>query len=1484
MTLPLCVMHRVLDRLEEQELPLLSWGDTGGFFTQTEVLDAISSACPEYDPEQVFLGLLQRAMLHEVPDILGQQVYRTRMAESVHLYRNLRQWFHGKPVEQARTLVSDFRFVRRPRSYPIREIEPRELLAEWKSELPLTSRELHLIELLLSPLDKFRLSGFQARATARILRAWHYHNRQPKLATGTIVCAGTGSGKTLSFYLPAITSLANDICSDPTPRVRILAIYPRKELLKDQFMETWGQCRKLDEYMQQNVGRKIRIGSFFGDTPKDNADAQNKLRKHSGSGLNFDLLRCGNSICKGRMQWLRSSMQQQREELVCSLCGHTVSSDEVGLTRQSLSSLAPDILFTTTEMLNQQLGNNYQNQLFGVGYGQKGPVLVLLDEVHTYGGNTGAQTAYLLRRWMHRAYCRPHFVGLSATLADAESFFTDLTGACPNKVELVGPRDDEIMEEGAEYLLALRGDPVSQTALLSTSIQAGMLTRRILDTPSHRSDGTWGSKTFIFTDDLDVTNRLYHQLSDAEGWRTSYQGSTFNNPPLASLRKPDDDPKKIELGQNWRLAQDVGHPLTEDDRAKVARTSSQDSGVDNEADIVVATASLEVGFNDPTVGAVIQHKAPRDVASYLQRKGRAGRSRTMRPWMLVVLSEFGRDRVAFQRYEELISPEIKRHGLPIHNNHIQKMQAAMATLDWCSLQLGKVSIWNLLNYPNKGSKQKQLMDFRILVESVLEEGRRQDDLFRYLRFALKVEDDVLQRILWTPPRSIMLEFLPTLHRQLTTYWASYGNQWGELTQTRSPMPEFIPDALFSELNLPSLGIQLWRGPQSKRFEKWESLPFLQAMREFAPGRVSKRYATSNNLEADWLVPEHFRPVANEITEVDFEITEAFGYQLAQEALITDAQGHQLLIVKPNQILSRPLEFGLGLTEKSNAQLHWKVTFNDLESAAALNPPAGSWKESLQDVTFFTHQHMTPLEVIRYCTGSTASLRFKNGQPANAQFHWKYNGQPVGVGNRQWVDGMRLRFRLSRQRLRQIFENDKLLQGLRPVYFQHLVTSLIRFEHDPFRANWVVECYLAALAAELLTDRHANIQEAISYLATAEGCQKLQKIPTSLFQPEQDGDLGNQQKLQMDLQSLLSDPQLQQDLFGCSDALWQNPCQISGLEVWGKQLLANTLAAATQQTLCTLLTDVDERSVVADTLWINSREDEDCEVLEIWLTESEPGGCGIISRLSDAYYSDPMRILNILVCSLQPGDYEQIDYDLFNLLGLLNEDVALQEAVANVRFALSHTERKSANKELRHLMRDVGFSLTHSFMTVLYSRLLRPGSDEHSDVKTLKLLTDWQQLEQQSGIEWGLNIAAHALVSAEHQVNACEHFRALCINQGMLWPRGYTIRQTELNYYNPFLSNHAFTERLLGELLFSEKTRSLTLEEDWLSNIHEILRKSGRVDLILERNQVHRVLEVITELQVVPLDHLGLLLYPRIGSVRRSLGRLILRIELAEALQ
>lgn len=1486
MTISLEQLHACLDRLEEQETSLLVWGDTGGFFSEDEVLTILEGVLPDHDPYDVLIELSKHAMLIEIPHPEGlTNVYRTRMGEAAHLYRNLRQWFLKQPIDRSRTLVSDFRFLRRPRSYPKRNQDPAQLLPQWV-QLPGLHAPEHLkaaIESLLKsarkPLD---LAGFQTRATSRVLQAFSAHRNGQSHASGTIVCAGTGSGKTLSFYLPGLAGLAADLLDNHTPRVRILAIYPRNELLKDQFMEAWTQCRKLDGLMQTGIGRKIRIGALYGDTPTEWqwAGVDFKTKKPSPT---FDLLRCSSSSCGGKMEW-----HSNLKEVKCNRCGHRVADDEVALTRRCQADFPPDILFTTTEMLNRRLGDFSCNHLFGVGP-QAGPTLVLLDEVHTYGGSSGAQTAYLLRRWMKRAQCRPHFVGLSATLTDAARFFADLVGARQEHVELVEPLPDEMIDEGAEYLMVLRGDPVSQTALLSTTIQASMLTRRILDTRKGCSKGTWGSKTFVFTDDLDANNRLYHQLADAEGWRTNKWGLTPHHPTLASLRGPKDGPdvdeheaaaplERIRLGQDWRVGTDIGHLLSEDDRAVIGRTSSQDAGVDADAEIVVATASLEVGFNDPAVGAVLQHKAPRDVASYLQRKGRAGRSRTMRPWMLVVLSEFGRDRVAFQRYEELLSPEIKRQGLPLHNSHIQKMQAAIALLDWLSAQLGSGAVWTILRKPqdNKSSCKKLL----VLVEQLLQPSSQQDEFTAYLKDALQVDNDTLLRILWAPPRSVMLELLPALQRKLVTNWCANGQVWEDVAKGSSPLPEFIPEALFSELSLPSLFIALVRGADLGL--EWRDLPIFQALREFAPGRISKRYAIDSNLDADWLIPESFVPEPDATQQSGFEVCEAFGDQLRDEGLVGTSTAQPLTVLRPSVVYTRRLEPKLNITEKSNARLVWQAEFRVPSLTEVHECPTGSWGKHLTDVTFCLHQQMTPLEVVRFSTAANATLRFTNGASTRVRFDWQRNGEPVAIGAKQWVDGMRLRFQISDQVIANMLADPQVLRGVRPVFFRHLVDQLDILGGDPFKANWIAECYLAALAGELLDQDPAEVQpltSALTRLHTVAGIDRLRAIPQSLFQPDEQLDSVQEQKLQADLRELLARDDLIGDLQDCARALWVDVDLLPGLPLWSRTLLANTLAAAAQRTMCVLLPDVDERAVLADALWL-----ENC--LEIWLSESEAGGNGIISRLEQLYFEDPLRVLNTFARSLQPGDYEQIDFDLYQLLEQVVPGGGLAEALASVRGAGDLQQRREANAELHRVLLSEGFALSHSFLSVLYSRSLRPGSTEATDAHLLDLLKAWRALEDNSGLEWGLNIASHALASKElgGQATPGEVFQGLCRNQGLLWPRGNAIRQSEMSYYNPFHNDVATTERLFGSLLFAEQELNVQFSPDYLAELHVVLCRAGRADLLLPRAQITKISQLIAEIQLQPVDHSGLWLYPRIGAITRLQDSVVLRVELAEAIQ
>ena len=68
-----------------------------------------------------------------------------------------------------------------------------------------------------------------------------------------------------------------------------------------------------------------------------------------------------------------------------------------------------------------------------------------------------------------------------------------------------------------------------------------MLMRRVQDASDRPcSDGLYGTREFVFTDDLDVTNRLYFNLLDAEGldsWGRPNQQKP--NGSLANVRITD---------------------------------------------------------------------------------------------------------------------------------------------------------------------------------------------------------------------------------------------------------------------------------------------------------------------------------------------------------------------------------------------------------------------------------------------------------------------------------------------------------------------------------------------------------------------------------------------------------------------------------------------------------------------------------------------------------------------------------------------------------------------------------------------------------------------------------------------------------------------------------------------------------------------------------------------------------------------------------
>lgn len=188
--------------------------------------------------------------------------------------------------------------------------------------------------------------------------------------------------------------------------------------------------------------------------------------------------------------------------------------------------------------------------------------------------------------------------------------------------------------------------------------------------------------------------------------------------------------------------------------------------------------------------------------------------------------------------------------------------------------------------------------------------------------------------------------------------------------------------------------------------------------------------------------------------------------------------------------------------------------------------------------------------------------------------------------------------------------------------------------------------------------------------------------------------------------------------------------------------------------------------------------------------------------------------------------------------------------------------------------------------MLHTRILRPGSHPSHDRRLLEYLREWQALEVKAGYEVSLNIFAHTQATQElPDANVTKIFDRFCQIQGMLWQRGSPLRQSVLSYYNPFDNGPKLTERLLLSTLFQQQATQVDVtNSDWLQQIHIAISREGFAELLIPREARYQIVQIVSTLQLEPIDYFGLHLYPRMGAVDYRGGNIVLRIELAEALQ
>jgi hypothetical protein len=1438
-------LQKALTAVELREAELLSWGAVGAEWLHDELVGVLNA---HGDGERLLAEMLDLALIVETPT----GGYRSRSAEAVRLMATLRQAFRQEAVLSGRPLVLDYRFLQRPRRRPRRDVPAATLEAAARDSLGAAGVAA------LGTLTPSRVSAFQQRATERVLEALGTAE-----AAGVVVTAGTGSGKTLAFYMPMLAWICDH--AGRGAGVIALALYPRNELLKDQL-------RALVAYALQLRGvgghaNPITLGTWFGPTPAS-AKAVHQGRvdtwRKVASGFVCPFLRCPNVDCDdGDLVWPRDKLKMGSELLRCTKCATEVPGDILRLTRETARSSPPRVMLSTTESLNRQLSSPGNLRAFGVV--NNGLRAVLLDEVHTYEGTTGAQNAYLFRRLREALGYQPLWAGLSATLTDAGEFFGRLVDLEAGRVSVIEPDQSELEESGAEYLVALRHNPQGNTGTLSTTIQTAMALSRALDpmsgnpfNPPVDSGGIFGRRLFAFTDKLDSTNRLYWDLLDAEGWAWPGTAKRGANPlTLAHLRSRDqgrltsarkETPELRDAdGQYWWLAEELGHEVDGDVQKRIGRTSSQDSGVAADADIVVATASLEVGFDDDRVGAVLQHKAPHDVAQFLQRKGRAGRNAATRPWTVVVLSDWGRDRDAWDAYDALFSPVVPTRSLPLGNLYVLRIQAVYSLLDWLARELnyGNGSTWgdssgpaDLLTPDVKWRPQTAERQGRMaaLLTALLRDGAERASLVRHLRRSLSIghgpaSDVTMDKLLWEAPRPLLATVVPTLRRRLHDQWRGErpaGDDAG--VRTRTPLRDFVPGNLFDELLVPDVEFQV---PWTRGEAHVEHLPALRAIREFLPGNVSRHFGVWATNKRHWVS----LPTERDADGAHLVDVASFGGTPIDDVLTVEGVT-QVFAPRRVALESVPEE----VSDASSMRADWAFNATPLGVGTPLLT-AGAASRIFESLTAHLHSQGGGVRIVRYVETGRGEL-WLNGvsSPRRIRIHARIGDswEKAALGVEIHADALRGRVVLP------TFDSDPS-PAERTDWMRELIEGDGEFPEalSTFDRRGLGD---SAEAFAVTWDWGSGDPDAPQF---ASGLQRAASV-LGLLDPSNPGTFA----------TWIGEPGVLQSVRACLLASRQHVRSPEWL-TWTKLRFTTSAAQALLGALVAGNSHVD-----ADDLLIDL---DPAEPGIFYISEQSPGGTGQIEALAVDLIEVPERLPMALADILRPTDLELVDEQLRTVIDSGDADVHATVARLARSWRYGHEAVRRATADLDEALQAAALVLEHPAKTALSTRLAGPGASPDFLVEIREWLRARDVAEQSSGLAVEPRSLA-ALLAGRSDADAYLHLEAVDEPKrsraiaNVLWPWGRSSRSG--GFFNPYAVRG---DGSIGLLRRHWQAPIDTFEfsqwdDDCRTEVHTLLRDHGELLIRVPSTSMRSLRAALIDLQTTPVEVGPLWCYPEVLGV------------------
>ena len=361
----------------------------------------------------------------------------------------------------------------------------------------------------------------------------------------------------------------------------------------------------------------------------------------------------------------------------------------------------------------------------------------------------------------------------------------------------------------------------------------------------------------------------------------------------------------------------------------------------------------------------------------------------MRPWTVVVLSDYGGDRWAFQQPERLFQPEIESIFLPVINPHVLRVQATYFLIDWIGRRINGESPFSYLKGPPCRREARETI--RIL-QDFLQQGSGMVQVPPGLRidvFCYHLGEEAVFSLKWISTlfsgmnrdlSCVLLFRFVTQTPGMFHFCRPEKSSDIEDKGAKHPLPGFLPSATFAELGISEVTLEF-----AIEGKEPEVMGISRALFETCPGRVSKRFSIGAEEKGYW---HHFSE-----SLLGSPTSASVGDLFPQSLFLKHLGGVDIYQPQAIQLTPKPKN----VIESSNAFWQWQSAFRHIGDGLDLPIFKGrSFQDVFKGSRAYLHRDQSGLEVVRYARSCSFEIRQQKQDPVTGWMDLRHVNEGTAV--------------------------------------------------------------------------------------------------------------------------------------------------------------------------------------------------------------------------------------------------------------------------------------------------------------------------------------------------------------------------------------------------------------------------------------------------------------------------------------------------------